>query len=194
VWRGPEEARAGCPCYYVSVATNSTRLGKTGTPGRARPDQRVGVVFAGADGDGVDVGVEAGVDVALAVADHVTVCGVEAVLGHHLDGVGGRGLAVTRRLVGPLGSDADAVENRAWQAEEFVHAVVAAVDIVEGIHTAADAGLVGDDEEPIAKGASAGEGGGDAGDEFHAGRIGEVVFVEDEGAVAIEEEGFHDER
>jgi len=51
-------------------------------------------VLAGADGGGIDFGVEAAADVGLAVAQHPALRGVEAVVRDRFEQVGGRGLAV----------------------------------------------------------------------------------------------------
>ena len=74
------------------------------------------------------------------------------------------------------------------ESEQGLHAGVDEEGVVEGIETAADAGLVGQHKELIAEGAGVLESVTHAGDDFHAGGIGQVVFVEDQRAVAIEEE------
>ena len=68
--------------------------GEDGDLGEGELGPAGGVVFAGADSDGVDAGVAAGVDVGLAVADHVAVRGIETVPGNSgHDSIGGAATA-----------------------------------------------------------------------------------------------------
>ena len=85
--------------------------------------------------------------------------------------------------------DAEPVENRVGQAEQVLHASVAAMHVVEGIQAAANPGLIGDDDAEVAETGQLVECVDDPGKEDHTRWIGEMARVLDQGAVAIEEDG-----
>lgn len=134
-------------------------------------------------------GVPAGFEIDELVADDVAPGEVEIeVLGGLLE-EGGRGFASAARLIGGFRGDVEAVEGHVFGGEFRLDVGVDAIHVGHGEVTAADAGLVGDDEEEEAGFLQAAQGFGRAGDELHLLGFVEIVFVGDERAVAVEEDG-----
>ena len=146
-------------------------------------------VFAGANRDRTDAGIEAGLGVARAIADHGAVGGIEVVRRDHFLNETWRRFAVERRLVGRFGGDAKFGEERRGEGEQRLHAGVDEKDVVERVKAATDAGLIGEKKQFVAEFAGALERGADTGNQFHAGGVSEVVFVDDDRAVAVEKKG-----
>jgi hypothetical protein len=74
------------------------------------------------------------------------------------------------------------------RAEQLVHAPVDGLDLLAAQKAARDATLVRDDGEPHAGGAKAVERGARPRDRLHPARVAVVGDVDDEGAVAVEED------
>ena len=114
---------------------------------------------------------------------------IEAVQRDHFQNIARGWFTIERRLVGRLRHNAHAVEDRAREREEFVHALVAAVNVVEGIQAAADAGLVGDDEDPPAHVVEAADHGLRAIDPLEILAAEDIAVIDVDDAVAVEKEG-----
>ncbi len=135
-------------------------------------------------------GVPAGLQVDELVADDIAAGEVDAVVGGGVVEEGGGGFATAAGLIGCFGGDIEAVEGDILGGEFGFDVAMDAVNIGEGEVAATDAGLVGDDEEEEAGVLEGTEGGGGAGDEFDFLRGVKVMTFCDEGAVAVEEDGW----
>jgi len=92
---------------------------------------------------------------------------IEAVLGDHLENVLGRWLAVDGRLVRCFGRNADSVKGRPGRAEQLFQPGVHPVRVFQGVITAADTRLVGEEEEFVTQRPRLTQRAGGAGNELH---------------------------
>ena len=149
---------------------------------------------AGKDERGAGTGVDAGLDVGGAVAHHDAFGKVEFVVAGGSEDVFRFGFPAVAVVFGMMRTNIIMFDVDAGGVEVLVEEGVDFLDGFASEIAATDAGLVGDDEEEVAGGVEALEGGDGGGDEEDAVNVADVVGVLHEDAVAVEENGFHGRR
>lgn len=151
---------------------------------------------AGLEEDGATASVEAGKGIGDEVTDHPGTGEVEEEVGRGLEEHAWFGLAIGRAARGfgfgggSIGAEIDRIELGAMGCELAVHLFMNLVQAIDGIQTAADAGLVGDDDDGEAGGAELTDGERSAWEEGDLSRVGEVVDMFEDGAVTIQKHGW----
>lgn len=180
-----------------SLGRSGQRGGEVGEVGEKREiletkfGPAVCIEFSITQSGDVNFCVQPGFDVGLSVAHHRALRGIEAMRCDHLENETRRRLAIFGGLIGAFRGETNTGEEWLAEADQFFHSTVHGECCVHGEIAAADAGLIREEEEFVAEIASAAQALDDAWEQLYAGGIREVMFVDDERAIAVEKKRLH---